>query len=137
MFDPGDWTDQTLERAGQYADEEVREWGGRLEWEPSVMKVLLPSSANEPITTWRCQDPEPLPGVAWTRGVTCGCRKQYMLPVLALVFAAIRVATGLAGPGTWVRPMRVPLLELPYQPGESVYSINSDGKLVIDLHERR
>jgi len=51
VLDESDWTDETWEQAGEYADEQLREWGGRLEWEPAVMKVLLPASDDEPITT--------------------------------------------------------------------------------------
>jgi hypothetical protein len=139
VLEEGDWTDETWEQAGEYADEQLRDWGGRLQWGPSVMKVLLPSSDDELITTWRSQFPEPRPGVTTHRTVTCGCRRHHMLPVLALVYAGIRVATGLARPGTWVRPVAVPSLELPYrprEPGEGIYSVTSDGRLFIDLHER-
>jgi hypothetical protein len=63
-----------------------------------------------------------------------------MLAVLALVVASVRVATGLARPGTWVRPMSAPSLAvLPNwrrEPGEDVYSF-ADERMVIDLHERR
>jgi len=62
-----------------------------------------------------------------------------MLPVLALVYAGIRVATGLARPGTWVRPVTFRPPDLPRQPrepGEDIYSVAPDGRFVIDLHER-
>jgi hypothetical protein len=121
-------------------DEQLREWGGRLQWDPAVMKVRLPASDDEPIMTWDRHSPGPRPGLAMHRTVTCGCRKKHMLPVLALVYAAIRVAIGVARPGTWVRPVTVPSLELPHrprEPGEDVYSVASDGRLFIDLHERR
>jgi hypothetical protein len=136
VLDEGDWADETWE----YADEQLREWGGRLQWDPAVMKVLLPASDDKPIMTWDRHSPEPRPGLAMHRTVTCGCRKKHMLPVLALVYAGIRVATGLARPGIWVRPVTVPSLGLPRrprEPGEDVYSVASDGRLFIDLHERR
>lgn len=64
-----------------------------------------------------------------------------MLAVLALVVASVRVATGLARPGTWVRPMSTPpLADFPTsrrEPGDDVYSVAPDGRMVIDLHERR
>jgi len=135
-----DWTDETWEQGGEYADEQLRDWGGRLQWEPTVMKILLPTSEDEPIMTWDRFSPEPRPGVTTHRTVTCGCRKHYMLPVLAVVYAGLRVATGLAQPGTWVRPLtyRPPdLPRRPREPGEDIYSFDSSGRFVIDLHERR
>jgi len=49
------------------------------------------------------------------------------------------VATGLARPGTWVRPVTFRPPDLPRQPrepGEDIYSVAPDGRFVIDLHER-
>jgi hypothetical protein len=139
-LDQGDWTDETWEQAGQYADEQICEWGGRLQWDPAVMKVQLPASDDELIMTWDRHSPEPRPGVTTHRTVTCGCRRHYTLPVLALVYAGIRVATGRVRPGTSVRPMKAQLPGLPRrprEPGEDIYSFGSNGKLIIDLHERR
>ncbi len=31
MLDESDWTDGTYEQAGEYADEQLREWGRRLQ----------------------------------------------------------------------------------------------------------
>jgi hypothetical protein len=135
-----DWTDESWEQASEYADEQLREWGGRLAWEPAVMKVLLPASDDEPIMTWDRFSPEPHPGVSMHRTVTCGCRRHYLLPVLALVYGGIRVATGQARPGTWVRPLACPPPGLPrrlQEPGEDIYSFDDGGRLVIDLQERR
>jgi hypothetical protein len=139
MLDESDWTDGTYEQAGEYADEQLREWGRRLQWDPAVMKVQLPASDDEQIMTWDRHSPEPRPGLTTHRTVTCGCRTHYMLPVLALVYAGIRVATGLARPGTWVRPVTFRPPDLPCQPrepGEDIYSVAPDGRFVIDLHER-
>jgi len=139
VLDEDDWTDETWEHAGEYAEEQLREWGGRLQWDAAVMKVLLPASDHEQIATWDRSSPEPRPGVSMHRTVTCGCRTHYLLPVLALVYAGIRAATGQARPGIWVRPVRRPLPGLPRrprEPGEDVYSVASDGRLLIDLHER-
>lgn len=139
MLDENDWTDGTYQQAEDYADEELREWGGRMAWAPTVVKVELPSSGDEQIKSWDGQSPELRPGAQTHRTVTCGCRTHYMLPVLALVYAGIRVATGRARPGIWVRPLTfrpLDLLRQPREPGEDIYSF-ADGKLVIDLHERR
>jgi hypothetical protein len=140
VLDESDWDSDTYKHAGDYADEELREWGGRLQWDPVVLKVPLPSSDDEPIMTWDRHSPEPRPGVSTHRTVTCACRTHYMLPVLALVYAGIRVATGQARPGTWVRPLAYRPPDLPRRPresGEDIYSFDSGGRLVIDLHERR
>ena len=140
LRDENGWTDDAYEHAEEYADEQLREWGGRLQWDPAVIKVELPASGDEPIMTWDRHSPAPRPGVATHRTVTCGCRTHYMLPVFALVYAGIRVATGLTQPGTWVRPLTYRPLDLPRrprEPGEGPYSIAPDGRLVIDLHERR
>ena len=103
------------------------------------MKVLLPDSPDGPILTWHRHSPEPHHGISTHRTVTCGCRTNYLLPVLALVAAGIRVEIGLALPGTWVRPVAYrppdPLLN-PIEPGDDVYSVSADGRLNIDLHER-
>ena len=140
VLDESDWTDDTWKLAAEYADEELAAWGGRLEWDPAVMKVLLPGSLDESILTWDRHSPEPHPGVSTHRTVTCGCRRHYMLPVLALVAAGIRVELGLAQPGTWVRPVtyRHPdLLLKPREPGEDIYSVSEDGRILMDLRERR
>jgi len=139
VLDESDWDSDTFGVAAEYADEELREWGGRLQWDPVVLKIPLPSSDDEPIMTWDRHSPEPSPGVSTHRTVTCACRTHYMLPVLALVYAGIRVATGQAQPGTWVRPLayRPPdLPRRPRDPGEDIYSFDSIGRVVIDLHER-
>jgi hypothetical protein len=140
VLDEGDWRDETWEHASEYADEQLLEWGGRLEWQPAVMNVLLPASDDEQIMVRDCSSPDPRAGVSMHRTVTCGCRRHYLLPVLALVIAGIRVATGRARPGTWVRPVKRRPLGLPRrprEPGEDVYSLAADGRLLIDLHERR
>ena len=140
VLDESDWDSDTFELAAEYADDELREWGGRLQWDPVVLKVPLPSSDDEPIMTWDRHSPEPRRGVSTHRTVTCACRTHYMLPVLALIYAGIRVATGQARPGTWVRPLACPppgLPRRPREPGEDIYSFDDGGRLVIDLHERR
>lgn len=143
VLDESDCDSGIFEFAAEYADDELREWGGRLQWDPVVLKVLLPSSDDEPIMTWDRHSPGPRPGVSTHRTVTCACRTHYLLPVLALVYAGIRVATGQARPGTWVRPLACRLAGLtrrPREPGENIYSFysfDSGGRLVIDLHERR
>jgi hypothetical protein len=139
MLDESEWDEDTHQQAAEYADEQLRE-SRRLQWAPAVKKVSLPASDDEAIRTWDRHSAEPQPGVATHRTVTCACRTHYMLPVLALVYAGIRVARGLARPGTWVRPVpcRLADLDLPRQarePGEDIYAV-VDGKLVIDLHER-
>lgn len=133
-FDQAEWSPEIWEEAAQYADEEIREWG-RLGWDATVMKIL-PGAGDEPIRVQDRQSPESRAGVALTRLVTCGCRRHHMLPVLALVFAGIRAATGLARPGTHVPPMTVPEPCRPRAPRESIYSVSNDGRIVIDLHER-
>ena len=140
MLDESGWTDEPYEQAAEYADEQLRDWGGRLQWNPAVKKIQLPAYDDEPIAIWVRHSPEPQPGVETHRTVTCACRTHYMLPVLALVYAGIRVATGLARPGTWVRPVTYRPADLPSRPrkpGEDIYSVAPDGRLVIDLHERR
>ncbi|HET9896684.1 MAG TPA: hypothetical protein VFQ44_17275 [Streptosporangiaceae bacterium] len=90
--------------------------------------------------TWDQHSPEPRPGLALYRRVTCGCRTHDMLLVLALVAGGIRVAVGLTRPGTWVRPLtdRPPYLrDRPREPGEHVYSFSPDGMMLFDLHYQR
>jgi hypothetical protein len=140
MFDETDWTDDVYEQAGEYADEQLREWGGHLQWDPEVIKVQLPASSDDEITIWDRHFPGPRSSVTTHRIVTCGCRKHYLVPVLALVYASVRVASGLARPGTWVRPMRAPTMaDFPgwRGPDDDVYFFAPDGKLVIDLRERQ
>lgn len=140
VLDDSNWDSDTFELAAECADDELREWGGRLQWDPVVLKVPLPSSDDGPVMPWDRHSPEPCRGVSAHRAVTCACRTHYMLPVLALVYAGIRVATGRARRGTWVRPLAFPPPGLPHRPreaGEDIYSFDAGGRLVIDLHERR
>jgi hypothetical protein len=140
LFDETEWTGDVYEQASEYADEQLREWGGHLQWDPEVLRVQMPASDDEEVMIWDRHSDGPHSSVATHRAVTCGCRRHYMLAVLALVVASVRAATGLARPGTWVRPMSAPsLADFPNwrrEPGEDVYSF-ADGRMAIDLHERR
>jgi hypothetical protein len=141
LFDEDGWTDETCEQAWEYVNEQVGEWGGRMQWDPIVLKVVIPDSLDESFSTWGRHTPEPNRGAQLHRTVTCGrCRTHYLLPVLALISAGIRVAIGLARPGSWVRPVTYrpydPLLP-PREPGEDIYSISADGHLAMDLRERQ
>jgi hypothetical protein len=133
-FDETEWTSEIFEQASQYADEEIREWGGRVGWDPTVMKIVV-RGLDDPIELANRQFPEGSPGVALVRSVTCGCRTLYMLPVYALVYAGIRACIGISKPGTHVRPMPARDPSEPRPPAESVYSFR-DGKMLVDVHER-
>jgi hypothetical protein len=141
VYDEEEWTDDTFEQAWEYANEQVSEWGGRKQWDPVVLKVVLPDSLDESFLTWDRHSPEPRRGAETHRTVTCGrCRTHYLLPVLALIAAGIRVWIGLARPGTWVRPLTYrpyDLLLPPRDPGEDIYSVSAGGHLVMDLRERQ
>lgn len=52
VLDESDWDSDTYKHSAEYADEELREWGGRLQRDPVVLKVPLSSSDDEPIMTW-------------------------------------------------------------------------------------
>jgi hypothetical protein len=134
MFDETEWTSEVYEQASQYADEELREWGGRLGWDPTVMKIVV-RGLDDPIELANRQFPEGSPGLALVRSVTCGCRTRYMLPVYALVYAGIRACIGIAKPGTHVRPMPPREPSEPRPPGESMYLFRA-GKMLVDVHER-
>jgi hypothetical protein len=135
QYDPSEWTTEVYEQAAEYADEELRAWGGRLIWDSAVEKIVV-NGPDDEICTMDRFSPQPCPGLDLTQTVTCGCRRLHMLPVLALFHTGLRAAMGIAKPGTHVRPMppRFPPFR-PRPPGESVYSFQ-DGKIVIDIHER-
>ena len=76
----------TYEEAAEYAEEQLREWGGRLQRDPAVLKVPWPASDDRPIMTWNRHSPEPVAGAAMHRVVTCSCRKHYLLPALVLIY---------------------------------------------------
>lgn len=130
-----DWTEKTQGLADGYANEQVREWDGRLELAPSVMKIL-PVSDDEPIRVQDHESPESRAGVALTRVVTCRCRTHYLLPVLALAFAGIRVSAGLARPSTKVRPMTMRVPGVAREAGESLYAVDAAERVVVDIRER-
>jgi hypothetical protein len=135
QYDETEWTTGVYEQAAEYADEELRAWGGRLAWLPAVEKIVVNAPGDEICTMDRFSS-EPRPGLPLVQQVTCGCRRQHLLPVLALVSAGLRASIGITKLGTHVRsmPPRFPPFR-PRPPGESLYSVQ-DGKIVIDLHER-
>lgn len=133
-FDETEWKPEIYEQASQYAAEELGEWGGRVGWDSAVMKIVV-RGLDDPIELADRQSPGGRPGLALVRCVTCGCRTQYLLPVLALVYAGIRACIGIAKPGTHVRPMPPLYPGEPRPPAESMYSFR-DGKMVVDVHER-
>lgn len=133
-FDEAEWTSEIYEQASEYADAELRQWEGRVGWDPVVMKIVV-RGLDDPIELADRQSPGGRPGLALARTVSCGCRTQYLLPVYGLVYAGIRASIGIAKPGTHVRPMRLRVPGERRPPGESVYSFR-DGMMVVDVHER-
>jgi hypothetical protein len=134
-FDETQWTSEIYEQASEYADEELRQWDGHVGWDPTLRKILI-RGLDDPIEVADQQSPQGRPGLALVHAVTCGCRTHYLLAVYALVYAGLRVCIGMAHPGTYVRPMPWPEFGDSRPQGESVYSFK-DGKMVIDVHERR
>ena len=133
-FDETEWSAEIYEQASQYADEELREWEGRVGWDPEAKKIVV-RGLDDPIELADRQSPGGRTGLALVRSVSCGCRTHYLLAVYALVYAGIRACIGIAKPGTHVRPMPMPEFSEPRPPSESVYSFR-DGRMVIDVHER-
>jgi hypothetical protein len=83
-FDEAEWTGDVYEQASGYADEQLREWGGHLQWDPEVLRVQMPASDDEEVMIWDRHSGGPHSSVTTHRTVTCGCRRHYMLAVLAL-----------------------------------------------------
>lgn len=118
--------------ASEYATKEFAK-RGRIGWDPAVMKIHL-SGLDEPILVFDRQSPEGRPGLAFFRHVTCGCRRGYLLQVLALVSAGIQAA-GIIPADTHVPVMRVLPFGQRRTPNESAYSVR-DGRLIVDPHGR-
>ncbi|HET9896685.1 MAG TPA: hypothetical protein VFQ44_17280 [Streptosporangiaceae bacterium] len=42
-----EWDAEIYDQVSEYADEQLRDWGGRLQLRPTVRKIVLPSAADE------------------------------------------------------------------------------------------
>lgn len=127
-FDETEFSEEIYEQAQEYADEQLREWGGRLETDVTVMKVLL-GRVDEPIRIFDRDSPDSRQGLPIVRVVTCGCRRHYLLPVFDLISMGVRADVGLVNPGAYIGPRPTRRFDKPTSvdrsPSDSAQAIGS------------
>jgi hypothetical protein len=111
-FDETELCEEVYEQASEYADEELQVWRGRLETDPSVMKIIV-DGYDEPIRVADHDSPDTRRGLPIVHLVTCGCRRHHLLPVLELISLGLRADTGLIKPDAHIHPRPIPALGQP------------------------
>lgn len=109
-LDQTEWTPEIYRQADQFATEELEEWGGRLETPPTVMRLIV-RAPDDPILVADKQSPHSRAGIPYSRVVTCGCRRCYLLPVLDLITAGLRADLGHIASGIHVTARRLPTID--------------------------
>jgi hypothetical protein len=132
-FDETELSADIYEQASRYADEELPRWG-RVGSDPTVMRIIV-GGLNEPVLTANRHSPDPRPGLPLFRAVTCGCRRRYLLQMLALVYADVGADGGVLSLGTHVPLLRPPRFGERDAIGDSAYSFQG-GKVVVNLRDR-